>query len=294
MASSSKIVANANANAVELPLLTKTNYHEWSLVMQVCLEAMELWDAVEAECKERAKDRRALAAILRGVPPDMKSRLAKKKSAKEAWAALKEMRVGDNRVKSSVVQRLVMEFENITLRDGESVDDFTMRVIGLVDKLGELGEEMEDSRVVKKMLRVVRKRYKQVAVSIEMHSDLNKMSVEELIGRLRVVEDADAEEAADGIEKGVQQLLLTEEQWEARRRQRGGKERPRGGGSGHGGDRDEDDRNSTCSGASGRSGRRNRGRCFNCNKRGHVAMYCPKEHDGKALMAEADEEPTLL
>jgi len=51
MASSSKIVANANANAnaVELPLLTKTNYHEWSLVMQVCLEAMELWDAVEAE-----------------------------------------------------------------------------------------------------------------------------------------------------------------------------------------------------------------------------------------------------
>ena len=119
------------------------------------------------------------------------------------------MRVGDNRVKSSVVQRLVMEFENITLHDRESVDDFAMHVIGLIDKLGELGEEMEDSRVVKKMLRVVRKRYKQVAVSIEMHSDLNKMSVEELIGRLRVAEDADAEEAADGIEKGVQQLLLT-------------------------------------------------------------------------------------
>jgi len=224
----------------------------------------------------------------------MKSRLAKKKSAKEAWAALKEMRVGDNRVKSSVVQRLVMEFENITLRDRESVDDFAMRVIGLVDKLGELGEEMEDSHVVKKMLRVVRKRYKQVAVSIEMHSDLNKMSVEELIGRLRVAEDADAEEAADGIEKGVQQLLLTEEQWEARRRQRGGKERAHGGGSGHGGDRDEDDRNSTCSGASGRSGRRNRGRCFNCGERGHIAKHCPKARDGKALLADADEEPMLL
>ena len=67
------------------------------------------------------------------------------------------MRVGDNHVKSSVVQRLVMEFENITLCDRESVDDFAMHVIGLVDKLGELGEEMEDSRVVKKMLRVVRR-----------------------------------------------------------------------------------------------------------------------------------------
>jgi len=198
----------SNSGVVEVPQLTKTNYHEWSLVTQVNLEALELWDAMEVECKDRAKDRRAMAAILRGVPPDMKSRLTKK-SAKEAWAALKEMRVGDNRVKSSVVQRLLMEFKNITLRDRESVDDFAMRIIGLVDKLGELGEEMEDSCVVKKMLLVVRKRYKQVVVSIEMHSDLNKMSVEELIGRLRVVEDADAEEAADGIEKGVQQLLLT-------------------------------------------------------------------------------------
>ena len=169
-----------------------------------------------------------------------------------------------------------------------------MRIIGLVDKLGELGEEMEDSCVVKKMLHVVRKRYKQVVVSIEMHSDLNKMSVEELIGRLRVAEDADAEEAADNIEKGVQELLLTEEQWETCWRQRGGKERACGGGSGHGGDHDEDDRNSTCSGASGRSGRRNRGRCFNCGERGHVAKYCPKVHDGKTLMAEADEEPILL
>jgi hypothetical protein len=33
-----------NSGAVELPLLTKTNYHEWSMVMQVPLEAMELWD----------------------------------------------------------------------------------------------------------------------------------------------------------------------------------------------------------------------------------------------------------
>ncbi|WVZ64467.1 hypothetical protein U9M48_013976 [Paspalum notatum var. saurae] len=62
----------ASSNSVELPMLTAGNYHEWSTVVQVSLEALELWDTVEKKCKERAKDRRALAAILRAVPGEMK------------------------------------------------------------------------------------------------------------------------------------------------------------------------------------------------------------------------------
>jgi hypothetical protein len=57
---------------VELPLLTKGNYSEWFLVMQVSLEVLELWKIVEAKSKDRAKDRHALAVILRGVPPEMR------------------------------------------------------------------------------------------------------------------------------------------------------------------------------------------------------------------------------
>ena len=282
----------ANSGAVELPLLTRTNYHEWSLVMQVSLEAMELWDAVEAVTKERTKDRRALAAILRAVPPEMKAGLAVKKSAKEAWEAVKAMRVGDDRVKSASVQRLLKEFENVAFHDGESVGDFAMRINGLVGSLRELGETLEDSRVVKKILRVVPKKFKQVAVAIEMLTDLNTTSMEELVGRLRVAEDADVEEATDGVGR----LLLTEEQWETRRRQRGGKERVRGhsgkmgAGRSGGHDKDDEDTSSTSSGAS----RRHRGRCFNCGERGHTARDCPKSRRERALLADADNEPTLL
>lgn len=46
-----------NSNFVILPLLTKANYHEWTLVMQVKLEVMEPWDAVGLLCKEHTKDR---------------------------------------------------------------------------------------------------------------------------------------------------------------------------------------------------------------------------------------------
>ncbi|WVZ88962.1 hypothetical protein U9M48_035429, partial [Paspalum notatum var. saurae] len=95
-----------STNSVELPLLTKSNYHEWALVMQVSLEAMELWDAVEAE---RAKDRRALAAILGAIPSEIKAGVAVKKTAKQAWNAAKSMRVGDDRVKVVSVQHLWAE-----------------------------------------------------------------------------------------------------------------------------------------------------------------------------------------
>ena len=286
----------SNSGAVELPLLTKANYHEWALVMQVSLEAMELWDAVVAVSKERAKDRRALAAILRAVPPEMKAGLAVKKTAKEAWDAVKSMRVGDDRVKAASVQRLWKEYENVVFRDGESVGDFTMRISGLVGSLREMGETLEDGRVVKKILRVVPKKMKQVAVAIEMLADINAMSVEELVGRLQVAEEADAEEpAADHAGR----LFLTEEQWEARRRQRDGKERACNSYARHGSgekgvgrsgshDKDDGDASSTSSGAR----RRYRGRCFNCGVRGHRTRDC-RETKERALLADADE-PALL
>jgi hypothetical protein len=46
---------------------------------------------VEAVTNDRAKDRRALAAILRAVPSEMKAGLAVKTSAKEAWDSVKKM-----------------------------------------------------------------------------------------------------------------------------------------------------------------------------------------------------------
>ena len=84
---------------------------------------------------------------------------------------------------------------------------------------------------------------------MEMFADLDTAKIEEVIGRLRVAEDADKEDALE-VTEGVGRLMLqqgqvevagrlflTEERWEARRRQRN-KER-RGGDTrrgGYGGD----------------------------------------------------------
>jgi hypothetical protein len=66
------------------------------------------------------------------------------------------MRIGADRVKEVNVQKLLKEFENIEFKDGESVEDFAMRITNLVANIKSLGESVDDTRVVKKFLRVCR------------------------------------------------------------------------------------------------------------------------------------------
>lgn len=91
-----------------------------------------------------------------------------------------------------------------------------MRHIGLVNNLEILGDKIEENRVVKKFLHVVPPRYSQVAISIETLVDLQTLLVEELIGRLKAVEERYEQENTDDASG---HLLLAEE-WFVRMKQR--------------------------------------------------------------------------
>ena len=66
---------NQAAGNLVWPMLTRTNYQEWSSHVQCNLEGMFLWDAIEDAKVERQRDRLALGAMLRGVPTEMHSML---------------------------------------------------------------------------------------------------------------------------------------------------------------------------------------------------------------------------
>lgn len=69
------------------------------------------------------------------------------------------------------------------MKESENVDDFAMRLTGLVNNIHILGGTLEEEKVVKKFLRIAPFRYSQVAILIEQLLDLRNMSVEELTGR---------------------------------------------------------------------------------------------------------------
>ena len=220
---------NQAAGNLIWPTLTRTNYQEWSSHVQCNLEGMSLWDAIEDDNVERRGDRLALGAMLRGVPVEMHSMLLKKKNVKEAWESLKTMRLGADRVKEVNAQKLLSEFEQIKFKPEETIDDFAIRISKLAIDLEGLGEKLDDSRVVKKFLRVVPARYNQIAVSIEMFCDLKTLKIEELVSRLRAAEDRFEPSVEQATEK-LPKLLLTEEEWMAKNKSRMVQEQPQSSG----------------------------------------------------------------
>ena len=161
---------------------------------------------------KQSQDHQAMSVLLRSVTDDMWQSLGGRKTVKEAWEAVQTMRLGADRVKEVNAQRLLKEFENIGFKEGETVDDFGMRITNLVANLKTLGETVDDARVFKKFLCVVPSHFNQVVISIEMFCDVKKMTVDELVGHLWAAQDRLDNKVEQIIDKAGC-LLLVEEDW---------------------------------------------------------------------------------
>jgi hypothetical protein len=155
--SGQRVVREIGVGPANWPLLTKTNYIEWALIMKIKLQVRNLWEAIEPGDVTLQEDWMALNANTSAVPQEMLASLVVKATAVKAWEALRSLRIGSEVVRNARAQRLRMEFESIRFKEGESVDDFTMRLGSLVAALGTLGEVIKENQVVQKLLRVVPK-----------------------------------------------------------------------------------------------------------------------------------------
>ena len=138
---------------LQYPLLTESNYAAWSIKMRVNLQAQGVWHATEHGGKvgER-KDKMTLATIYQLFLDDLLI-LTGKNSAKAAWEILQTMHMGVEWIKEVKVQTLKSEFEVICMKDGESIDNFAMKLMTIVTDICLLGDKVEEIFVVKKFLR---------------------------------------------------------------------------------------------------------------------------------------------
>ncbi|CAA6662425.1 unnamed protein product [Spirodela intermedia] len=209
-------------------MLTKTNYFDWALLMKVKLRARLLWTAIEKGGVEPHEDMQAFDALCSAVPPEMWPVIANKETAKEAWEAIVTMRIGNDRIKKTSAQNLRRQFDSATFKEGESVEDYALRLNSMASTLTTLGDKVEETQVVEKIIRSVPQRFRQIVVAITMLLDVSTLTVANLTGRLKAAED-DFEEPPSAMHHDGK-LYLTEEEWDARRRKRDA-EKTGGGGS---------------------------------------------------------------
>ncbi|WVZ61596.1 hypothetical protein U9M48_011448 [Paspalum notatum var. saurae] len=220
------------------------------------------------------------------------------------------MNVGVKRVRKAKAGMLRREFDSLKFHDGETVDDFGIRIGRIVTQLTVLGDAIKEEQVVRKFLQALPPRFEQIASSIETLLDLSDVFVEELIGRLKATE----ERHNLGGSNSIASLNLTEDELVARLSSRlqltgSGGGSSSGGGSGSGGsERGKESSSSSSKRGHGRGrggGRSGGGRsgsdggnvagneCRYCGKKGHWARECrKKKRDEAAHTAQAEEGET--
>ncbi|XP_077230180.1 uncharacterized protein LOC143863401 [Tasmannia lanceolata] len=179
------------------------NYNQWSIQMKVLYGSQDLWDIVETGVEEpedqaaltpqqlnelkdnRKKDNKALFFIYQAVDEVIFERISSVTAAKEAWDTLYTSYKGEDKVKLVKLQTLRCDFDALRMKDFESVEDFYNHVISLVNQLRINGEDIQDRRIVEKILRSLTRKFEYIVVVIEESKDLATLSLESLLGSLQ-------------------------------------------------------------------------------------------------------------
>jgi hypothetical protein len=101
---------------------------------------------------------------------------------KEIWDKLQNIYEGDSKVKATKLQTYIGQFEQLKMKNNENIASYFLRVDEPVNAILELGEEIEESIIVQKVLRSLPMRFDSKISTLEEREDLDSISMDELHG----------------------------------------------------------------------------------------------------------------
>ncbi|XP_020108580.1 uncharacterized protein LOC109724243 [Ananas comosus] len=192
----------------QIPKLVKDNYENWCIQMKALLGSQDLWELVKIGYQEyteqeeaafiiarrndlkdsRKKDKRELFYLYQAVDELTFEKIAEATSSIAAWDILATVFKGDDKVKRIRLQKLRAEFEAIRMKESESVADYVSRILVIANQMKRNGEELNDERVVEKVLRSLTSKFEHIVVAIEESKDISTLSIDQLTVSLQVHE----------------------------------------------------------------------------------------------------------
>lgn len=283
-------MAEANSNFAQ-PAIPKFDgdYDHWSMVMENLLRSKEYWTVVESGYNEpekpetltaeqrktleelKLKDLKAKNYLFQSLDRTILKTITLKETSKQLWDSMKMKCQGNARVQKAQLNRLRRSFEILEMKKDEPITDYFSRVMIVANNMRNCGEDLNDSKIVEKILRTLTDKWNYIVCSIEESKDIDQLSVDALQSSLLVHEQKFKPEGEE-----EQALKVTyEEGYSSRGRGR----TPYRGGRGRGRSRQPYDKAKV--------------ECYKCHTLGHYQYECPK-WEKRANYVEFDESEELL
>ncbi|CAM8914479.1 unnamed protein product [Rhodiola kirilowii] len=197
------------------PLLEGSNYATWKPMMRSFLKSLDekawmtvqrgwtepmmnnltgepvlkpetLWS--EEENKASMGNAKAMNAIFSAVDENVMKLIINCEVAKKAWNILQTAFEGTDKVRNSRMQAVTTKFEEMKMKESESIAEYNTRVLELSNEASTLGKPIDEDRLVSKVLRSLPPRFAMKVTAIEEMHDISKLKLDELTGSLRTYE----------------------------------------------------------------------------------------------------------
>ncbi|CAM8994086.1 unnamed protein product [Rhodiola kirilowii] len=210
------------------PLLKGLNYATWKPVMRSFLKSLDkkAWKAVlkgwtepimnnlngepiakpealwtEEEDKASMGKSKAMNAIFSVVDENVMKLIINCEVAKKAWDILQTAFEGTDKVHNSRMQAITTRFEEMKMKESETINEYNTRVLELSNEASALGKPIDEERLASKVLRTLPPRFAMKVTAIEEMHDITTLKLDELMGSLRTYEIN--HDFQTGEEKGI-------------------------------------------------------------------------------------------
>ncbi|GJR43957.1 hypothetical protein Tco_1312060 [Tanacetum coccineum] len=126
--------------------------------------------------------------IYNALPRKEYERIFMCNTAKEIWKTLLITHQGNSQVKDNKIDLLVQQYEQFVISKDESIDSAFTRFNTIITSLKTLDEGYSSKNYIRKFIRALHPKWRAKVTAIEESKDLTSLSLDKLIGNLKVYE----------------------------------------------------------------------------------------------------------
>ena len=146
-------------------------------------------DKLNDEMKKKlSKNSEAKMVLYNALPKKEFERISMLKTSKEIWNSLVVTHQGNQQVKNNKIDLFVQQYEQFSISDEETIDHSFANFNTIITSLQALDESFSSRNHVRRYLRALPSKWRSKVTAIEESKDLTILTLDELIGNLKVYE----------------------------------------------------------------------------------------------------------